>query len=276
MKHSMSKRAGYCPEVDRGLTWIVTGQPSVDFIALNQIGNGCESVQRVPMIRIPVVGSLRNGRAGCNGPDRNGSRAAEPNEFDAGNVRSPDRGTRGGERRVEDPGGGSGSAAADQLAEPFETTINGQPATRSLRGEVETETRRAGRPPRTDPGPAGALGRKHRALARRIHKRETDYLKFAHKPGDTVHEQLRRTRNPDDQDPTESIRHHAHRKRRRTLRRPPLLPTNHRETRHTSAHSPHPADQPKPLAIRLPLTSYRFSSRERDSHSRIPGTPICL
>ena len=28
--------------------------------------------------------------------------------------------------------------------------------------------------------PAGALGRKHRALARRIHKRETDYLKFAH------------------------------------------------------------------------------------------------
>src|SRR5664280_116694 len=135
MKHSMSKRAGYCPEVDRGLTWIVTGQPSVDFIALNQIGNGCESVQRVPMIRIPVVGSLRNGRAGCNGPDRNGSRAAEPNEFDAGNVRSPDRGTRGGERRVEDPGGGSGSAAADQLAEPLETTINGQPATRSLRGK---------------------------------------------------------------------------------------------------------------------------------------------
>jgi len=30
--------------------------------------------------------------------------------------------------------------------------------------------------------PAGALGRKHRALARRIHQRETDYLKFAHNP----------------------------------------------------------------------------------------------
>jgi len=30
--------------------------------------------------------------------------------------------------------------------------------------------------------PAGALGRKHRALARRIHRRETDYLKFAHNP----------------------------------------------------------------------------------------------
>jgi len=30
--------------------------------------------------------------------------------------------------------------------------------------------------------PAGALGRKHRALARRIHKRETDYLKFAQNP----------------------------------------------------------------------------------------------
>jgi transposase len=30
--------------------------------------------------------------------------------------------------------------------------------------------------------PAGALGRKHRALARRIHKRETDYLKFAPNP----------------------------------------------------------------------------------------------
>jgi len=37
----------------------VTGQPSVDFIALNQIGNGCDSVQRVPMIRILVVGSWR-------------------------------------------------------------------------------------------------------------------------------------------------------------------------------------------------------------------------
>jgi len=30
--------------------------------------------------------------------------------------------------------------------------------------------------------PAGAPGRKHRALARRIHKRETDYLQFAHNP----------------------------------------------------------------------------------------------
>jgi transposase len=30
--------------------------------------------------------------------------------------------------------------------------------------------------------PAGAIGRKHRALARRINKRETDYLKFAHNP----------------------------------------------------------------------------------------------
>jgi transposase len=30
--------------------------------------------------------------------------------------------------------------------------------------------------------PAGALGRKHRALARRINKREADYLKFAHHP----------------------------------------------------------------------------------------------
>ena len=30
--------------------------------------------------------------------------------------------------------------------------------------------------------PAGALGRKHRALARRISKREVDYLKFAHNP----------------------------------------------------------------------------------------------
>jgi transposase len=30
--------------------------------------------------------------------------------------------------------------------------------------------------------PAGAIGRKHRALARRITKRETDYLKFAHNP----------------------------------------------------------------------------------------------
>jgi transposase len=30
--------------------------------------------------------------------------------------------------------------------------------------------------------PAGALGRKHRALARRIHKRETNYLQFAHNP----------------------------------------------------------------------------------------------
>ncbi|MET3808913.1 transposase, partial [Nakamurella sp. UYEF19] len=30
--------------------------------------------------------------------------------------------------------------------------------------------------------PAGALGRKHRALARRIGKREVDYLKFAHDP----------------------------------------------------------------------------------------------
>src|SRR5664279_2220168 len=129
MKHSMSKRAGYCPEVDRGLTWIVTGQPSVDFIALNQIGNGCDSVQRVPMIHILVVGSLRNGRAGCSGPDRNGSRAAEPNEFDAGNVRSPDRGTRGGERRVEDPGGGSGSATADQLTELLETTVHGRTRT---------------------------------------------------------------------------------------------------------------------------------------------------
>jgi len=27
--------------------------------------------------------------------------------------------------------------------------------------------------------PAGAIGRKHRALARRIHRREVDYLKFA-------------------------------------------------------------------------------------------------
>jgi hypothetical protein len=30
--------------------------------------------------------------------------------------------------------------------------------------------------------PAGAVGRKHAALARRIQKRETDYLKFAHNP----------------------------------------------------------------------------------------------
>ena len=30
--------------------------------------------------------------------------------------------------------------------------------------------------------PAGAIGRKHRALARRIHKREADYLKFAYNP----------------------------------------------------------------------------------------------
>ncbi len=30
--------------------------------------------------------------------------------------------------------------------------------------------------------PAGALGRKHRALARRIQRREADYLKFAHDP----------------------------------------------------------------------------------------------
>ena len=30
--------------------------------------------------------------------------------------------------------------------------------------------------------PAGALGRKHRALARRIHRREADYLQFAHDP----------------------------------------------------------------------------------------------
>ncbi len=30
--------------------------------------------------------------------------------------------------------------------------------------------------------PAGAIGRKHRALARRINKREADYLKFAHNP----------------------------------------------------------------------------------------------
>ena len=30
--------------------------------------------------------------------------------------------------------------------------------------------------------PAGAVGRKHRALARRIHQREADYLKFAHNP----------------------------------------------------------------------------------------------
>jgi transposase len=30
--------------------------------------------------------------------------------------------------------------------------------------------------------PAGAPGRKYRALARRIHKRETDYLQFAHNP----------------------------------------------------------------------------------------------
>ena len=30
--------------------------------------------------------------------------------------------------------------------------------------------------------PAGTLGRKHRALARRIHHRETDYLTFAHNP----------------------------------------------------------------------------------------------
>jgi hypothetical protein len=30
--------------------------------------------------------------------------------------------------------------------------------------------------------PAGAIGRKHRALARRITKREADYLKFAHNP----------------------------------------------------------------------------------------------
>lgn len=30
--------------------------------------------------------------------------------------------------------------------------------------------------------PAGAIGRKHRALARRIHKREADYLGFAHNP----------------------------------------------------------------------------------------------
>src|SRR5664279_3518807 len=162
MKHSMSKRAGYCPEVDRGLTWIVTGQPSVDFIALNQIGNGCDSVQRVPMIHILVVGSLRNGRAGCSGPDRNGSRAAEPNEFDAGNVRGPDRGTRGGERRVEDPGGGSGSATADQLTELLETTVHGR--ARTARDPVaaqtlETQTRRSGWPPRTDPGPGIGPGR---------------------------------------------------------------------------------------------------------------------
>src|SRR5664279_2375069 len=81
------------------------------------------------MTFILVVGSLRNGRAGCSGPDRNGSRAAEPNEFDAGNVRGPDRGTRGGERRVEDPGGGSGSAAADQLAELLESTVHGRTRT---------------------------------------------------------------------------------------------------------------------------------------------------
>src|SRR5664279_533843 len=78
------------------------------------------------MTFILVVGSLRNGRAGCSGPDRNGSRAAEPNEFDAGNVRGPDRGTRGGERRVEDPGGGSGSATADQLTELLKTTVHGR------------------------------------------------------------------------------------------------------------------------------------------------------
>jgi len=60
--------------------------------------------------------------------------------------------------------------------------------------------------------PAGALGRKHRALARRIHRREADYLQFAHNPRHPLHQQPRRTRNPHDQDPAENIRHHAHRK----------------------------------------------------------------
>ena len=79
--------------------------------------------------------------------------------------------------------------------------------------------------------PAGALGRKHRALARRIHKRETDYLKFAHNPAipftnNSAEQEIRMTKIRQ-----KVIRHHAHRKRRRTLRGPPLLPTNHRETR---------------------------------------------
>ncbi len=64
--------------------------------------------------------------------------------------------------------------------------------------------------------PAGAFGRKHRALARRIHKRETDYLKFAHNPAISF------TNNSDEQE----------------------------------SRRPHPADQPKPLTARLPLTSY--------------------
>src|SRR5664279_73153 len=114
--------------------------------------------------RITAGQEIKGGlcRGPGSGPDRNGSRAAEPNEFDAGNVRGPDRGTRGRERRVEDPGGGPGSATADQLAELLESTVHGR--TRTARDPVaaqtlETQTRRAGRPPRTNPGPGIGPGR---------------------------------------------------------------------------------------------------------------------
>src|SRR5664279_3690503 len=85
---------------------------------------------------------------GVADPDRNGSRAAEPNEFDAGNVRGPDRGT--------------GSATADQLTELLETTVHGRTGTACdpvAAQTLETQTRRAGRPPRTDPGPGIGPGR---------------------------------------------------------------------------------------------------------------------
>ena len=49
--------------------------------------------------------------------------------------------------------------------------------------------------------PSGALGRRHRALARRIHQRETDYnLKFAHNPAipftnDSAEQEIRMTKD---------------------------------------------------------------------------------
>src|SRR5664279_1930010 len=125
--------------------------------------NGGRGVRRVPMIRILFVRSLRNGRAGRNGPDRNGSCAAERNEFDAGNVRGPNQRTRSRERGVEGPGGGPGSAVADQLTELLETTVHGRSGhTRApvAAREVEAEARRAGRPPRTDPCPGSRPGRR--------------------------------------------------------------------------------------------------------------------
>ena len=127
--------------------------------------------------------------------------------------------------------------------------------TRRCRHHRETHDADPARPPRRDspgrrPGPqTPSPGPAHPQTGDRLPE-------IRPQPGDTVHEQLRRTRNPYDEDPTESIRHHAHRERSRTLRRPSFLPANHRETRHASARSPDPADQQKPLAARLPLTSY--------------------